>query len=130
MCWDAVDLDDACARGVVALKLALLLEESAGDAGAGGAAGGLTPAAVAARAAPLYEARDVLERCRGALVAARCGAVSMQAGAPDEHMRWITASRSQPSDAAAELVAGAPAGRCGQRGWGARPRDGGWNNLR
>lgn len=64
----------------------------------------LHPCPCASAGGPLYEAREVLQA--GVEVAERFRCESMRAarGASDEHLRWITASRSQPSDAAATLV--------------------------
>ncbi|KAG1679322.1 hypothetical protein FOA52_009354, partial [Chlamydomonas sp. UWO 241] len=55
---------------------------------------------------PLLEARDVLRAVRTVATRARGELMAVQAGAEDEGVRWVTASRSQPTDEAADLVAG------------------------
>lgn len=46
---------------------------------------------------------------------ARCAALTQLAGAPDEHLRWITGSCTQPQDNIAALVAGNGVSHCSCR---------------
>lgn len=59
---------------------------------------------LASAGGPLYEAREVLQAGVEVAERFRCESMRVARGASDEHLRWITASRSQPSDAAATLV--------------------------
>ena len=91
----ACDLDDATARLTVAVKLALLLED-----------GGGSPSDPSQQLVELSEARDVLVAAVRVAERFRCELMSANHGAADEHLRWITASRSQPSEELASLVGG------------------------
>ena len=107
-CWEACDLDDAPLRVAGAVKLALLLEDAPPvvDALFRSPTFPATFSAGSGTIALLYEAKEVLGAA--ARVAARARGEMMAAGrgAEDEYVRWITASRNQPSDATAALVAG------------------------
>ena len=92
----ACDLDDAIARQTVAVKLALLLE----DGGVG------SPSDSSQQLVELSEARDVLGAAVRVAERFRCELMAANRGAADEHLRWITASRSQPSEELASLVGG------------------------
>ncbi|KAG2453644.1 hypothetical protein HYH02_001857 [Chlamydomonas schloesseri] len=82
--WAAVELDDGELRVAAALKLALLLEEEG----------------------RLLAAREVLLQAKSVVQQARVELMAANKRAPDEHVRWVTASRSQPSDDTAALVQG------------------------
>ena len=84
------------ARLSVTLKLALLLEE--GEPGTGGR--GFAPVQA------LHEARGVLTAAVRLAERFRCELTAVHRGSADEHLRWITAARSQPSDQVAALVSG------------------------
>lgn len=112
------DLDDAMARLTVAVKLALLLED--GDASPLSTATHpsmtATMTASVSQLAALTEARDVLKSAVAVAERFRCELMSSYRGSSDEHLRWITASRSQPLDEIAQLVAGeSSAARLGLR---------------
>ncbi|KAG2499074.1 hypothetical protein HYH03_003257 [Edaphochlamys debaryana] len=81
--WQAVDLDDGELRVAAALKLALLLEEDG----------------------KLTAARDVLVQAKATVQRVRVELMAANRRAADEHLRWITGSRSQPDDEKAALVA-------------------------
>eukprot|EP00798_Chlamydomonas_sp_ICE-L_P023814 gene23814-9377_t len=83
-CWEAIDFDDAVLRVSSSIKLALLLENRD----------------------ELYEARNVLQTSRLIISRLRCDAALAQRHADDEHLRWISASRNQPSDSTAKLLEG------------------------
>lgn len=105
----ACNLDDAVVRLSVALKLALLLEEA--ESGTGRAS---------APVQALHEARGVLAAAVRLAERFRCEAMAVHRGAADEHLRWITAARSQPSDQVAALVSGlcvCPSDCPGTWGW-------------
>ncbi len=75
---------DTCPRSRLLAAQALLLEE-----------GG-----------QLTAARDVLVSARAAVTRARVELAAANRRSADEHLRWVTGSRSQPTDEAAALVAG------------------------
>ena len=65
-----------------------------------------TTTANVSQLAALSEARDVLRAAVEVAERFRCELMSLYRGSSDEHLRWITASRNQPSDEVSELVAG------------------------
>lgn len=49
----------------------------------------------------------MLAATRAMVTRARCELAMVARGAPDEQLRWISASRSQPTEAATQAMAGA-----------------------
>jgi len=80
--FEACQLQDGLLRGSVAVRLGLLLEKQG----------------------QLSQARAIAGQAVAALEAARCEAASQQRGAAEEHLQWVSASRTQPSDAAAAAL--------------------------
>ena len=54
----------------------------------------------------LIEARQVLADARAAVTRARCAQSMVRRGSADEHVRWISASRNQPSESSFKAMAG------------------------
>lgn len=86
--YTAVELDDALLLVQCSLKTALLLEESG----------------------QLAAAAEVLEQGLGACDKARSEAGQALRGRADQHLLWVSASRSQPTEAAELLLKGMGAG--------------------
>eukprot|EP00775_Hariotina_reticulata_P005829 gene5829-6070_t len=80
----AADSSDGILRGSVAIRLALLLEEQN----------------------HISRARDVIRQALEAITAARSDALTHIRGAADEHLRWITASKTQATAELATLISG------------------------
>jgi hypothetical protein len=82
--FEACALDDGLLRGGVAVRLGVLLEERG----------------------ELPSARLVAKQAVDALEQSRCEAASQRRGAADEHLLWLSASRTQQSDEAAAALSG------------------------